>query len=543
MNWEQKIQSRKQMKNRMLEEPFDILVIGGGATGAGIALDASTRGLKAGLLEAGDFASGTSSRSSKLVHGGVRYLEQALLDMDISQYKLVREALQERSTFLKIAPHLSHPLPIITPVYSTFEKIYYRLGLKLYDWIAGKTDLPSSSFLSVEETLKRFPLLAPNGLKGSILYYDGQFNDARMNISVILTAIKEGATVLNYAEATSFIKEGGRIKGVEFRDKVKGSIHSVWAKAVINATGPFVDVLRRLEDPDAEPSLTISSGTHLLLDSNFSPTHTGLLIPKTDDGRVLFIMPWEGKTLAGTTDRLCELSLKPSATQEDMDYILRYIKRYCRKNVGRDDVRACWSGLRPLMKEEGKRSSQLSRSYTTYEGSAGLISIAGGKWTTYRAMAEHAVDIALKSANIENAGPSLTASTLLIGAEGYTIELAERLVKEYSLAHETARHLAFTYGTKSEQLIEEGGEEGLKQLAAGFPYIEAEVSYGVKEEMAITAIDIIARRLRLAFLDYNAALQALPQVITLMAPLLHWGKERQAQEHERTLEYLQTLKV
>lgn len=538
------IRSRQAMKDRLFSQSFDLIIIGGGATGGGIALDAATRGLRAALLEAEDFSSGTSSRSSKLVHGGVRYLEQAILEMDRAHYTLVKEALKERGTFLKVAPHLAHPLAILTPIYGTLEGFYYRLGLKIYDWIAAGSTLPKSRLLTKEEALERFPQLEPKKLKGAILYYDGQFNDSRMNISLILTAAARGSSVLNYARVTKFVKRERRITGVHFEDRLTGESHSIEGKVVINAAGPFLDKIRQLDDLSAPPLLSVSSGTHLLIDRKFSPSATGLLIPKTDDGRVLFLLPWEGKTLAGTTEKDCEVSAAPRPSEEDLEYILKHIARYYRDPPQREDILASWTGLRPLVKESGNRkTAQLSRSHTIEWSSQGLLSVGGGKWTTYRRMAEDAVDQAISVGRLSPKGGSLTSTTLLVGAEGYSEALAERLSKEYALSLAIARHLAGTYGDQAGKVLDLGGADGRKPLAAGYPYIQAEVVYGILEEYAVTAIDILARRTRLAFLDHAAATEALPQVVATIAPLLHWDEARQAEEKAAASRYLETMNV
>ncbi len=282
---------RQTLLENLKNGDFDLLVIGGGATGSGIALDAATRGLKVALVERDDFASGTSSRSTKLIHGGVRYLEQAVKKLDRGQWNLVRDALHERATVIKLAPHLAHPLPLVTPLYNWFGIPYYRIGLKLYDWLAGKSNLKPSRYLSAKKARVNFPMLKAKGLRGGVLYYDGQFDDARMNVTIAMTAIQQGATLLNHVEVVSLTKENSRLTGAVVRDRLSGQEIPVRSQVVVNATGPFCDTIRRMDDPEAPKMLNASSGIHIVLDKRFSPPATGLLIPKTEDGRVLFLLP------------------------------------------------------------------------------------------------------------------------------------------------------------------------------------------------------------------------------------------------------------
>jgi len=286
---------------------FDLLVIGGGATGAGVALDAATRGLAVAMVERDDFSAGTSSRSTKLIHGGVRYLEKAVKEFDRTQFALVRDALRERAVLIDIAPHLARALPLVTPLYNWFQVPYFMTGLKMYDWLAGKANLHPSRFVDAKEALERFPMLRADGLRGAVVYYDGQFDDARMNVALAMTAVEEGAVVANHAEVTGLLKEEGRVRGARLRDRESGSELDVHAQVVVNATGPFTDQIRRMDDPGTPPMLTASSGIHIVLDERFSPPETGLLIPETEDGRVLFLLPWQGHTLIGTTDNPADI--------------------------------------------------------------------------------------------------------------------------------------------------------------------------------------------------------------------------------------------
>lgn len=528
--------SRNQLKARLKKDHFDILVIGGGATGAGAALDAATRGLKTALIEGHDFAFGTSSRSTKLVHGGIRYLENAVKHLDWQEYELVRDALHERKHFLENAPHLTNPLPILTPVYSWFAAVYYWIGLKMYDVVAGKASLGASTFLSKKETLERFPMMKADGLKGAVLYYDGQFNDARMNVTLILSAIREGAIALNYVRAENFIKKDNKIIGVQVKDSVTNESWSVFADVVINATGPYADELRRLDNEHAAPIMMASQGTHILLPKEYSPPECGMVIPQTKDGRVLFLLPWLGKTLAGTTDQAQNITEYPEATSDEVDYIIEHVQHYLAKPLKREQVMATWSGLRPLAKPESNTSSTaaISRDHLIEVSPSNLLTIVGGKWTTYRKMALDVIDTAIKIGSLTPIRESATKNLKLVGADAYAS------VSVGHLEQDIAQHLAHSYGDKAETLIKIGKD---KRLIQGFPYIEAEIIYALRHEYAVHASDIIARRLRLAFLDQKAALLVLPTVVQLMGEELGWDKERMSQEQDSAAAFLKTMLV
>jgi glycerol-3-phosphate dehydrogenase len=535
---------REELFQKLGDIKYDILVIGGGATGAGIALDAATRGLQVALVERDDFAAGTSSRSTKLIHGGVRYLEQAVKKFDRGQFALVRDALHERATLLQLAPHLAHPLPLVTPLYRWMDIPYYRIGLKIYDWLAGKQNLNPSRYLSAKEALKNFPMLKAKGLRGGVLYYDGQFDDARMNVSIALTAIQRGATILNHVEVLNFFKEGEQLRGAVVRDVESGQSMRVQAKVIVNATGPFVDVIRRLDDPHAELMLRASSGIHIVLDQRFSPPATGLLIPETEDGRVLFLLPWLGHTLVGTTDNPAPIEANPKPSEEDIQYILRHLEKYFDVPISREDVLAAWSGLRPLVSNpKASDTAKLSRDHVVNVSSSGLLTVTGGKWTTYRKMALDAVDQAIKIGGLNPKGPSATKTTRLVGAEGYSSKLAQQLVDQFHLENDVADHLAHSYGGNAlaiARLIQEGYSQ---RLAPHHPYLEAEVVYAVQDELANSVVDVLARRTRLAFLDIDAARSALPRVLQLQGSLLNWSAERCRDEEKKFLGYLADISL
>jgi glycerol-3-phosphate dehydrogenase len=519
--------NRETHVRALRSEAFDLLVIGGGATGAGVALDAATRGLKVALVERDDFSSGTSSRSTKLIHGGVRYLEAAVKHFDRTQFNLVRDALKERAVLLELAPHLCRPLPIVTPLYNWLEVPYYMTGLKLYDWLAGKAKLQPSRFVDAREALQRFPMLKSEGLRGGVLYYDGQFDDARMNVAIALTAAREGAMIANHLEVKGLLREGGRVSGAQVSDSLSGDTWEIAARTVVNATGPYVDTIRRLDDPQARRMVVASSGAHIVLDKRFSPPDTGLLIPQTEDGRVLFLLPWQDHTLVGTTDNPAEIQTHPKATEEEIEYILRHVHKYFSIPVTKDDVLASWSGLRPLVSDpEEADTAKLSRDHVINIAKSGLLTIAGGKWTTYRKMALDTVDQAIAIGGLSEAGPSRTETLKLIGADRYSPAAAGELQEVHALDLEVASHLSSAYGDQAGEVADLIGDSLGQRLADDHPFLEAEVIYAARHEMARTTVDVLARRMRLGFLEKSSALQAISRVSALLAAELGWSAEQ-----------------
>jgi glycerol-3-phosphate dehydrogenase len=491
-----------------LKEPFDLLILGGGATGAGVLWEATLRGLKAALVEARDFASGTSSRSTKLLHGGVRYLELAVKRLDARQLRLVREALGERKVVLELAPHLARPLTLLTPLFRPLEIPYYWAGLKLYDLLSGKRRLGQSRYLPPKAVRDLFPDL-PKTL-GGVAYQDGQFEDFRLNLALVLSALDRGAVALNYAEAKALLWEGGRVRGAVVQDRLTGKEVEVFARAVVNATGPLADGVRRLLDPDLPPLLTPSSGAHLVLDY---PLKAGLLIPRTQDGRVLFLLPYRGMALLGTTDLPALPGPCPLPREEEVAYLLQEIRPYLGDLASR--VRASWSGLRPLV---GKGETRLLVRDHHIEEHRGLYTLVGGKWTTFRLMALDLVERVARDLGLF-LPPSASHTTPLLGAGSRP---------PLDLSGEVAQHLYATYGA----LALEVASLGDRPLLPGLPYLEGEVRWGVRHELAQKPLDILARRMGLAFLDREKALLALPRVVELMAPLLGWSEGQKAAELE-----------
>lgn len=541
-----------------------MLVIGGGATGCGVALDAATRGLKVALVERDDFSSGTSSRSTKLVHGGVRYLEKAVFHFDLGQLKLVFHALEERSHILRNAPHLCAPLPTMTPCYEYWEIPYYWAGLKLYDVVAGRQILHLSRFYSAKESKALFPTLSQSdhgrSLKGTVVYYDGQFNDSRFNIALASTAALAGAVLLNHAEAVALHKDSitGRITGARVRDHLTGKEIDVHAKVIVNAAGPFCDEVRQLGDKDAKPLISPSSGVHVVLPDYYSPDGMGLIVPKTKDGRVVFMLPWLGRTLAGTTDSNTSITMFPEPHEDEIQFILDAISDYLCVKVRRTDVLSAWSGIRPLASDPSSTTTaNLSREHVVCSGPEGLLTITGGKWTTYRSMAEDAVDAAIKIGELTPMNGCITKDLILIGGEDWDPASFTLLAQQYIRMKKTyggklvpgamdtsvAKHLSHSYGGLAQRIATIAQDEGLgKRLAHGYPFLEAEVAYCARNEYCETAVDFIARRSRLAFLDTNAARKAVPRVVEILAAERRWDKSRKKAELAKAKKFLETFK-
>ncbi|XP_060184281.1 glycerol-3-phosphate dehydrogenase SDP6, mitochondrial isoform X2 [Lycium barbarum] len=544
--------------------PLDVLVVGGGATGCGVALDAATRGLRVGLIERDDFASGTSSRSTKLIHGGVRYLEKAVFNLDYGQLKLVFHALEERKQVIDNAPHLCHALPCMTPCFDWFDAIYYWAGLKMYDLVAGRHLLHLSRYYSAQESVELFPTLARNGkektLKGTVVYYDGQMNDSRLNVALACSAALAGAAVLNHAEVVTLLKDegDGRIIGARIRNNLSGKEFDAYAKVVVNAAGPFCDSVRKLADKDAKPMICPSSGVHVVLPDYYSPDGMGLIVPKTKDGRVVFMLPWLGRTVAGTTDSNTSITMLPEPHEDEIEFILDAISDYLNVKVRRADVLSAWSGIRPLAVDpKAKSTASISRDHVVTEDHPGLVTITGGKWTTYRSMAEDAVDAAIKSGKLNPANKCLTYNLQLIGADGWDPASFTVLAQQYvrmkrshagkivpgAMDTAAAKHLSHAYGALAERVATIAQNENLgKRLAHGYPFLEAEVAYCAREEYCESAVDFVARRCRLAFLDTDAAQRALPRIIEILAAEHKWDKSRQKQELQKGKEFLETFK-
>ncbi len=492
-------------KLRKKDRIWDIVVIGGGATGLGCAVDAASRGFKTLLLEQVDFSKGTSSRSTKLVHGGVRYLQQG----DIS---LVFEALKERGLMFKNAPHLVKNQSFIIPTYDFWGGPFYTVGLKVYDLMAGKLGLGPSMHLSKEEAIQALPTVEKEGLKGGVIYQDGQFDDARMAISLALTCMDYGGTVLNYCKVTQILKEGELVSGVLAIDQETGEEFSVKSKVVINATGVFADEIIQMDEPDKKELITPSQGIHLVLERSFLPGDFAVMVPHTPDGRVMFAVPWRNHIVVGTTDTLVEnKSLEPVALQSEIDFVLETAGRYLAKQPKRKDVLSVFAGLRPLAKPEGekKATKEISRGHKILISVSGLITIIGGKWTTYRKMAEDTIEKAIILAGL----PERQCITDHLPIHGYRMDL------------DPYTDPMASYGVSKEDILNMGEdeEEFAGYISEKLKIYKAQVVWAVRNEMARTVEDVLARRTRALFLDARESIRVAPEVAEIMAKEL--GKD------------------
>lgn len=490
---------------RRLAEPraYDIAIIGGGATGLGVALDAALRGFSVVLLEAHDFAKGTSSRATKLVHGGVRYLAQGNIG-------LVREALHERTNLLHNAPHLAQPLPFVMPSYKFWETPFYGIGLKMYDALAGKAGLGPTEFLSREATLRHLPTVQAQGLRGGVKYWDGQFDDARLALALARTAEAHGALLVNYCEVTALIHEADKLVGLRCVDSETGRDYTVNARCVINAAGVWVDRLRQMDGAATRRSVrkmvAPSQGVHIVVDREFLPSDHALMVPKTADGRVLFAVPWLGKTILGTTDTpRDDLAAEPMPFKSEVDFILSESARYLTRAPGEADVKSVWVGLRPLVRppeDDTAGTKSISREHTVLVSASGLVTVTGGKWTTYRAMAEDVLERCFESSLLRRAAGGVTEHHMLIGAQVPAAN-APRLCDPPGV---------HTYGSEAEQVLALPGAD----LELGGGLTQAMVRFAARSEYARTVEDVLARRSRLLFLDARLAVSLAPVVAQLM---------------------------
>jgi glycerol-3-phosphate dehydrogenase len=493
---------------RSRTDPWDLLIIGGGATGMGCAVDAAARGYEVALIEQHDFGKGTSSRSTKLVHGGVRYLEQGNIS-------LVMEALKERGIMRENAPHLVSDLAFVVPNYVWWEAPFYGVGLRLYDLLAGKYGFGASRNLNKEETLEQLPTLKGEDLRGGVVYYDGQFDDARLLVHLAMTAVEQGATIVNYCGAVSLLKNAaGLMAGAMARDSESGEEFEIQARAVINATGCFSDGVRRLADSNVAPMIAPSQGIHLVFDGSFLRGEAAIMVPHTSDGRVMFAIPWHGHTLVGTTDTAIDtVSLEPVPFQREIDFVLDTAGQYLTRPPVRDDILSAWAGIRPLVKSTGSPSTaSLSRDHSIHIDQNGLLTVAGGKWTTYRHMAEDCVNQAALIAGLEDR------------------DCVTRRLRIHGYHHHASRfgHLE-VYGADA-IAIEEMNRihpERSRRLHQDLPYLESEVIWAVRWEMARTVEDVLSRRTRALLLNARAAIAMAPRVAELLAGELGHGEDWQ----------------
>jgi glycerol-3-phosphate dehydrogenase len=519
MNRQQNIYELKKQSGVI----WDIIVIGGGATGLGVALDSASRGYRTLLLEQSDFAKGTSSRSTKLVHGGVRYLAQGDL-------LLVMEALHERGIMLKVAPHLTFNQEFIIPVYTIPDAIMYTVGLKFYDLLAGRLSMGKSYFLNREKTLQRLPQLKKKGLKGGVVYHDGQFDDARMAVSLASLCTEKGGLVLNYFKITSLLKnEKGKIYGVRAVDEISGEEFSLNANLVINATGVFADTVAGMDNPSSKPSIKPSQGVHIVVDKSFLQSKSAIMIPRTDDGRVLFAIPWYDEVVLGTTDTpVNEISMEPVALEKEISFILQTAGNYLVKTPGREDILSVFAGLRPLAANADNPAStkELSRRHKITLSPSGLLSIVGGKWTTYRLMAKETIDKAIRAGFLDKK-KCITANLKLTGL--HENSTSERL------------HIYGENSSEIEKLSSEDHSLAIP-LHPELPYTRAEILWICRNEMPVTIEDMLSRRTRSLILNVKASADIAPEVARLMADEFghneKWQKEQVESYNQLISKYL-----
>ncbi|MEI7735498.1 MAG: glycerol-3-phosphate dehydrogenase/oxidase [Ferruginibacter sp.] len=494
------------------DKEWDIVIIGGGATGLGIAVDATTRGYSTLLIEQHDFAKGTSGRSTKLVHGGVRYLAQRNI-------KLVREALKERGRLLQNAPHVTTNLSFVLPCYSRWQKIYYGIGLLLYDLMSGRHGLGKTKIISSKKAAAYLPTINTKKLSGAIVYRDGQFDDTRLAINLAQTAAENSATIINYCALTQLIKTDGKITGAVIHDNINNIQYQLRAKQVINATGVFTDEILKLDDANAENMVSPSQGIHLVLDTQFFPGPEAMMIPKTEDGRVLFAVPWHDKVVVGTTDTpVATHSLEPIPLEQEIEFVLHHINKYLDVQIKRTDVKSVFAGLRPLVKQGASgKTALMPRDHTILVSAAGLVSITGGKWTTYRKMAADTLNTVVKMGKL-NKTPCITEHLKI---HGWT----------NAINNNDPLHFYGSDAILIKALCNEN-TTWAETIHPSFPYIKAIIIWAIRNEMALTIEDILARRIRLLFLDARAAIESAPVVAAVMAKEM--GKDALWQQQQIT---------
>ncbi|MFD2935981.1 glycerol-3-phosphate dehydrogenase/oxidase [Spirosoma flavum] len=516
---------------RLRQETVDICIIGAGASGTGAALDAALRGYSVALIDRGDFAGETSSRSTKLIHGGVRYLEQAIKKLDLAQLRQVHHGLAERRTVIRNAPHLAHPLAILTPVFSWFEGMYMTIGLTLYDFIAGHDAFPKGRWLNKAQAFEKIPTLTRQ-MHSAVLYYDGQFNDARYALALAHSADEAGAAVVNYAAVTGFGYENGQLETATVKDQLTGETLTVRAKVFLNCTGPYADTIRLLANPALDSRIRPSKGVHIVLPRETLQSDYAILIPKTTDGRVVFAIPFGDKVFVGTTDNdYSDLTREPVLEPDEVDYLLETVRPYLDKMPTRADVQAGFGGIRPLIVSSRADTKTLLRDHEVeHDSVSGLLSLLGGKWTTYRLMAQDAIDRAGELLN--KTVPGNTEKHYLVGGENYSFEDWQVLQSHYNFPVDTCQHLMQTYGTRAEQVaMLTQMQLGLaEKLTDSQPFIQAEVVYQVREEMAVTLRDVLARRWRLELSNWHLTAQLAPQVADLMAAELGWSDNHRLEQ-------------
>jgi glycerol-3-phosphate dehydrogenase len=527
------MKTRPEALRSIANHAFDLCVIGGGASGAGCALDAQLRGLRTVLIEGADFAGATSSASTKIVHGGVRYLQEAVTHLDIHQYKVVKRALRERILMLKNAPFLTRSLEFLVPCFSWSDAVYYGLGMKMYDWMAGHASLFPSRYISRDEAVKRFPSIKGERLKGAVVYADGQFDDSRYDITLIRTFTEAGGEAINYARVIGLEKDSnGKLTAAQVQDQISHESFTVRARVFVNATGPFSDTVRAMAHPGIPTRMRPSKGVHIFLPLDGFSHHEALLIPKTEDGRVIFALPWLGRLLVGATDNEVSLREEMVVKRDEAEYLLRHLNHYLEWPFSLDQITSGIAGMRPLVSSSGsKETKNLVRDdEVEIDQNSGLISILGGKWTTHRAMAEDTIDAVEKYLN-GFVTHSLTPDHPLSGSDGYDSDYSRRLARQFHVPLDTARHLAEKFGTVAARVLAPTVENPqlLCRIVPDSPSILAEVLYSIGHEMAVSIEDILARRIGLQLFSWRDAIVAAPIAGRLLADELGWSHAQMQQ--------------
>lgn len=521
-------------------EKYDIVIIGGGAVGSGIVLDATLRGYKVILLEKNDFASGASSKSSKLVHGGVRYLEKAIKNLDKSQYNLVKEGLQERSIFLKNVPLVSKKIRINIPTFTYFNLLTTFIGLYIYKLIAGKKNLGKNKFLNKVVSSLYFPNIKKENLKGSVSFFDGSFLDSRMVISLLKTATNNGAIIKNYCEVNEFLyNKNNKINSLKYFDKLQNKEFIIDTSCVINATGANVDNIRFLDDKEANEILSLSSGIHIVVKKEFLGSNEGILLSNTSDKRVIFILPYLNYCLIGTTDNKTIYTENIKVKDEEIEYLVSEVNRYFEKPLVKDDILSSWSGIRPLIKDNNSNSTQqIVREHNISISKNNLISIAGGKWTTYRKMASEVLDFSILNNLLIKKEPCITKNFKLVGNEEKNKDL-EKLISFYPISKNTKESLLTLYGTNATKVLSLASElENFQLIDEKLPYLKVEIDYCIKYEFVKKPIDFLARRIGLCFVNKKDSLLCIDVVCEEMGRIFNWGDIKLEKEKKECRFYI-----
>ena len=536
--------ARTAYVERLDQEQFDVLVIGGGITGAGVALDAAARGYRVALVEKADFASGTSSKSTKLAHGGIRYLPQF-------DFAMIREGVIERGLMVRHAPFLVRPLPFVIPVYEHMPwpsslpvrpptdfglALVLDIGLWMYDLMAGRLNIGRHKRISAEETLRRVPKLRRAGLKKALLYYDAQTNDAQLTVTVLRTAAQFGAVVTNYTQITGFTRANGKLNGAVVCDVLTGQEVTVSARHIINATGVFAEQVAALTGDESKATVEPSKGIHLVVArERLRISNTAVVLPETEDGRILYIIPWSARAIIGTTDTGTGDLDDPQASPADITYLLKHVNKYLEADLTDDDILSVYAGYRPLVKSRGARAAELSRTHVVLQEVNGMVTIVGGKLTTYRRMAQDTVDVLSKRDGMPTSHP--TQKLLLSGAIGWRSarHAIEARGQQLGLAQDSIEHLAFTFGSNAHAVLDliEKDERLGKRLLSDLPYLLAEVVYACQAEMAMTLEDVLARRTRIILEDADRGAGIAPEVAALIADELGWSSDHTRAQVEK----------